>query len=299
MAEIYLFKSNQCINSFNLALGNVQHEIGNLNRTVENVVHLIDESFNDIKRVVDKRKQDLLKQLTKIKETKTNLLNDQIKLIMNEKQKVELECKQYHQSNIESKLLGAQIQNINEKLDCLRTLCEPRENSFINYEYKFNNCVDAMASTMESFGRFKVSNTYPPLCMAKIIDDNQVLCPSQSSANANSNNESTYVCSANLSITVQIETVDYYGNKRVEGGDPITILVTDPYTRQQYFKVLNVFISLIFTIFIYFVLTHILGSEGTMWLDLCDLLFGGEKSQLVFLLFLNRKSSKDDHNQIL
>lgn len=49
MAEIYLFKSNQCINSFNLALGNVQNEIGNLNRTVDAVAQLVDASFNEVR----------------------------------------------------------------------------------------------------------------------------------------------------------------------------------------------------------------------------------------------------------
>lgn len=182
MAEIYLFKSNQCINSFNLALGNVQNEIVNLNRTVENVIQLVDESFNEAKRVFEKRRHELLRQLAKIKETKTALLNDQIKLIVNERQKIEMECKQHHETNIESKLLGAQIQNINEKLDCLRTLCEPRENSFIDYDYKFNSCIQDMDAVMQRFGRFKVSNTYPPLCTAKIIQDNQIVFPNSSSS---------------------------------------------------------------------------------------------------------------------
>lgn len=175
MAEIYLFKSNQCISSFNLALSNVQNEIINLNSTVENVVQLVDESFNELKRVLDKRRHELFKQLTKIKENKTTLLNEQIKLIVNERQKVEIECKRYQQQEasnlVESKLLGAQIQNINEKLDCLRTLCEPRENSFIDYEYKFNDCMDDIDGVMRRFGRFKISNTYPPLCTARILDD--------------------------------------------------------------------------------------------------------------------------------
>lgn len=185
MAEIYLFKSNQCINSFNLALGNVQNEIGNLNRTVESVVQLVDESFDEAKRVLDKRRHELLRQLAKIKETKTSLLNDQIKLIVNERQKVELECKQqHHQTSIESKLLSAQIQNINEKLDCLRTLCEPRENSFINYEYKFNSCLNEIDTVMQRFGRFSVSNTYPPLCTAKIIEDNLVVYPLSNTASS-------------------------------------------------------------------------------------------------------------------
>ncbi|CAF1111485.1 unnamed protein product [Brachionus calyciflorus] len=214
MTEIFLFKSNQCINSFNLAQANVQNEILNLNKTVENIVVEVEKSFDDIKILIDKRKQNLLKELTRIKDTKTNLLNDQIKLIINEKQKIEYECKQYHQSNIESKQLGLQIQNINEKLDCLRTLCEPRENSFINYNYKNNNVLVEMDGLMEKFGKFKISNTYPPLCSFKILNSN------------------SSVYSANLSIDFLIETVDYYGRKRTEGGDPITVSITDPYSRQ-------------------------------------------------------------------
>ena len=52
MTEIFFFKSNQCINSFNLALANVQREIECLNVTVENVAQSIDYSFNELKQVV-------------------------------------------------------------------------------------------------------------------------------------------------------------------------------------------------------------------------------------------------------
>jgi hypothetical protein len=171
MAEIYLFKSNQCINSFNLALANVKSEIGQLNQTVESVCSRVDESFELVKALADRRKHELLRQLARLKESKTSILNDQIKLILNEKQKVESECKQYHQLNIESKLLGAQIEAMNEKLDCLRTLREPRENCFIDYEYKFNDCLQDMERTLGFFGRFKTSSTYPPLCTVKFVVD--------------------------------------------------------------------------------------------------------------------------------
>ena len=213
MTEIFLFKSNQCINSFNLALANVHNEIVNLNETVENIAHVVERSFDDLKQIIDKRKQELLNDLINIKDKKTSILNDQIKLIVNEKQKIELECKQYHQKNIESKQLGHQIQNINEKLDCLRTLCEPRENSFIIYEYKFNNCLQETENQLKKFGRFKISNTYPPLSNYRIISP-----------------KSKY--SANLAIEIQIETVDYYGQKRIDGGDPVSVTVTDPYSRK-------------------------------------------------------------------
>ncbi len=181
-------------------------------------------------------------------------------LISNEKQKVEQECSQYHKSKMESKLLGAQIQNLNEKLDCLRSLFEPRENSFINYDCKFNNAAENICMNLKEFGSFKVSNTYPPLCSAKFLENfnNSALLNTISSiAPLNVKNISnngvlqtnpsndfkfpqqvyttvpTLNCSANLTIYIQIDTVDYYGQKRTDGGDPVSILITDPYGRQQ------------------------------------------------------------------
>lgn len=48
--------------------------------------------------------------------------------------------------------------------------------------------------------------------------------------------ENAFNTSANFSVTLQIETVDYYGNKRTDGGDPLAVLITDPTSRQQFFK---------------------------------------------------------------
>ena len=172
MTEIFLFKSNQCINSFNLALANVQSEIESLNSTVEAVAQSVDSSFNELRMVVERRREDVMKHLCRVKEAKAKLLKEQMQLIMNEKQKVEAECKEYHRSNVECRLLGAQIQKINEKLDCLRSLCEPRENSFVSYEYRFNDVIESVEESLRSFGRFRTSSTYPPLCYALVLDEN-------------------------------------------------------------------------------------------------------------------------------
>ena len=182
-------------------------------------------------------------------------------LIINEIQKVEQECSQYHKSKMESKLLGDQIQNLNEKLDCLRSLFEPRENSFIDYDYKFNNAAEKIYLSVKDFGSFKVSNTYPPLCSAKFLENfnNSALLNTISSItspyaqNIASNNllqptpsndfkfpqqvyttAPTLNCSANLTLYIQIDTVDYYGQKRTDGGDPVHQLrrcATPPPTR--------------------------------------------------------------------
>lgn len=301
ITEIYLFKSSQCLNSFSLALANVQHEVVNLNQTVESVAEKVERSFDELKRLVDERKNRVLGDLRAIQQSKCQLLTDQVKLIMNEKQKVEAELKQYEDTNghysqnqnqlitnghspgansnlsyssnghSESKSLGAKIQSINEKLDCLRTLCEPRENSFINYQFTAttnNDTVAAFQGVLGAFGRFRTSNTYPPLCTARIIDEdsenyngtNGVVTNNGNGISANSNgtirgtlksngwssmagqmngangSASCGTYSVNLSIRMHIQTVDNYGNKRTEGGDPVSVIVTEPSGRQMLFK---------------------------------------------------------------
>jgi tripartite motif-containing protein 2/3 len=230
MTEIFLFKSNQCINCFSLSIGNIQREIENLNKTTDEVIKSVDSSFKELKSLMDKRRDEILKELCKIKESKMSVLHEQIKLITNEKYKVETECKDYHRSNIECRQLSSQIQSLNEKLDSLRSLCEPRENSFINYEYKFNNVLQDTEVLLRSFGKFKVSSTYPPLSYARILHELNSQDLTQSSL---LNTSLSYP--ANLKLYIFIQCVDYFGKKRCEGGDPFCIHITDPIgVRQTY-----------------------------------------------------------------
>ena len=207
MSEILLFKSNQCINSFSLAIANVNHEIEKLNMSVENVAETVNKSFNELKLIIDKKREETLNNLCKIRDNKLKLLNEQITLISNEKNKVENECKEY-ENKIDIRFLTQRIQNLNEKLDYLRTLCEPRENSFIKYEYNKNliQTSQQINNAIQNYGNFKTSNTYPPLCKARL--------PVNSSAN--------------LKTAVHVHTVDYYGNQQNDGGDPIRCVVVDP-----------------------------------------------------------------------
>jgi tripartite motif-containing protein 2/3 len=207
MSEILLFKSNQCVNSFALAIANVNHEIEKLNLTVENVADIVNKSFNELKLIIDKKREETLSGLCKIRDKKQKLLNEQINLITNEKCKVENECKEY-ENKIDIRFITQRIQNLNEKLDHLRTLCEPRENSFIKYEYNknFECTVQQINTAIQNYGKFKTSNTYPSLCKATLPED----------------------ASCNLKTMLNIHTVDYYGNARNDGGDPITCFVYDP-----------------------------------------------------------------------
>jgi tripartite motif-containing protein 2/3 len=85
-------------------------------------------------------------------------------------------------------------------------LGEPRENSFMKFEFRHNQALQDLARSLNSVGRIRVSSTYPPLCRAKIE-------PAVS----------------NLQCAIHIDTVDYNGNVRVDGGDPLTVNIWDPY----------------------------------------------------------------------
>nr|KAG5704721.1 hypothetical protein BaRGS_005177 [Batillaria attramentaria] len=97
---------------------------------------------------------------------------------------------QYHQK----------ISDLNEKLDTTSTLSEPRENSFLRYDYKHNDALREIAKAVSNFGHISVSTTFPALSTAKI-------CPT----------------TAHLRSSVRISTVDYHGNPRLNGGDPVVV----------------------------------------------------------------------------
>jgi tripartite motif-containing protein 2/3 len=55
------------------------------------------------------------------------------------------------------------ISDLNEKLDTTSTLSEPRENSFLRYEYKHNDALREIAKAVGHFGHIAVSTTFPAL----------------------------------------------------------------------------------------------------------------------------------------
>ena len=92
------------------------------------------------------------------------------------------------------------ISDLNEKLDTTSTLSEPRENSFLRYDYKHNDALREIAKAVSHFGRISVSTTFPALSSAKV-----------------------FPTTAHLRSSIRINTVDYHGNPRMTGGDPLEV----------------------------------------------------------------------------
>lgn len=89
------------------------------------------------------------------------------------------------------------ISYLNDKLDTIESLTEPRENAFLRYHENpavtrssllSSSAVTESSSTsglmdvarcLAAFGRITVSTTYPPLCTANLPDDVHVHLPAK------------------------------------------------------------------------------------------------------------------------
>ncbi|CAF1926760.1 unnamed protein product [Rotaria magnacalcarata] len=207
MNEILFFKASKTINCLDHALEVVNSEIMRLDSSMEKAAEAVNRSFNEIKSYVENRRNNLLQSLKTTKDHKLTVLNDQLNVIINEKSKIEHECAVFQQAS-DIHILTQRIQELNDRIERMSLLGEPRENSFMKFEFRHNQALQDLARSLNSVGRIRVSSTYPPLCTAKIEP-----------------------AVANLQCAIHIETVDYNGNIRMDGGDPLTVNIYDPYRK--------------------------------------------------------------------
>uniref|UniRef100_A0A2C9K4L2 RING-type domain-containing protein n=1 Tax=Biomphalaria glabrata TaxID=6526 RepID=A0A2C9K4L2_BIOGL len=199
MSEILLYKAHLCIKNLNSAYEAVSEELRQLELSVDKTLDSINRSFQDVMAVVEKRRHDCLQWVRKTREEKKTILKEQLDLIQAEKEKVQLECDGL-QYQVEVRNITKKISDLNEKLDTTSTLSEPRENSFMQYEYKHNDALREVAKAISNFGTLRVSTTFPALTTAE-----------------------SKKATAHLRTSVKIFTVDYHGVPRSSGGDPICV----------------------------------------------------------------------------
>ena len=199
MSEILLYKAHLCIKNLNNAFDNVSAEVHQLENSVDRTMENINRSFQDVISLVEKRRQDCLSMVRRIREEKKTILKEQLDLIQTEKSRVQTECDGL-QYQVEVRNITKKISDLNEKLDSTSTLSEPRENSFLKYEYKHNTALNDITNLLNVLGRIKVSTTFPALCTAKVGK-----------------------AITHLKSVVTLNTVDYHGNPRTSGSDPIIV----------------------------------------------------------------------------
>lgn len=197
MSEILLYKAHLCIRNLTTAYDNVSGEMLRLESSVERTIENINRTFQDLINLIDKRRHEVLQKVRKIREHKKADLKEQLDLIQAEKEKVQNECDGL-QYQVEVRNITKKIGDLNEKLDATSTLGEPRENHFIKCEFRHNTAYKDISNALANFGCIKVSTTFPALSTAKISK-----------------------AITHLRSSVTVTTVDYHGNPRTTGSDPV------------------------------------------------------------------------------
>ncbi|GFR94523.1 tripartite motif-containing protein 2-like [Elysia marginata] len=198
MSEILLYKAHLCIKNLNSAYDAVSSELRQLELSSDKTLDCINKSFQDVLSVIERRKQECLQWVRKVREDKRTILREQLDLIQAEKEKVQRECDGL-QYQVEVRNITKKISDLNDKLDTTSTLSEPRENSFLRYEYKHNDALREIAKAVAQFGAVRVSTTFPALTTA--VENRRA--------------------AAHLRSSVRISAIDYHGNPRNSGGDPV------------------------------------------------------------------------------
>lgn len=208
MSEILLYKANECIAKLSQAEDAVSAELHRLDLATEKTLEKVSNSITELQATLDKRKAQLLEEVTKASQSKRQVLEEQLSLIASEKNKVEKECDGL-QYQVEVRSISQRIASLGSKLESASTLHEPRENSFITCEFKHNDSLAQMETVVGELGRVRTSTTFPSLSSAVL--------------------ESPVPAVARLEAKARLWTVDYHGCPRKTGGDPVSaVLELDP-----------------------------------------------------------------------
>ncbi|XP_044754086.1 tripartite motif-containing protein 2-like isoform X2 [Coccinella septempunctata] len=199
MSEILLYKANECISKLNKAQEKVRSELQRLDSAREANLEQISIIFQQIQSLVDKRKQEMIENVNSICTEKRKILEEQHSLIESEKNKVEGEC-QGLQYQVEVRNITQRIESLSEKLDVAITLNDPRENAFLMCDFKHNDTIKLISQQLNSLGRVRTSTTFPSLCTAEIETENVTV---------------------GIESHILLTTMDYHGNSRNFGGDPV------------------------------------------------------------------------------
>lgn len=199
MSEILLYKANECIAKLTSAQESVTLELQRLDSSTEKCLEAVNTTFSELAELVDFRKQQMLTAVSTAAMAKKKVLQEQHALIETEKSKVEQECEGL-QYQVEVRSITQRISSLGEKLDSACILGDPRENAFLTCDFRHNDSVDTVTNSLQSIGRVRTSTTFPSLCTA-VLDMAEVV--------------------KGLMCSVTLRTVDYHGENRVTGGDPV------------------------------------------------------------------------------
>lgn len=206
MSEILLYKVNECISKLSKAEEAVQSEVERLEGAVRTCLERVETFFSEAHAAVEARRQAVVDQINLVRDAKLKVLRAQLDTIQAEKDKVKSECDGL-QYQVEVRNISQRISSLSEKLESVTVLSEPRENSFIECSLE-QGCLANLERVL--MATVRTTTTFPSLSTLSSLGEHVV----------------------NLEGVVVLTTVDYDGNVRLCGGDPIIAELTSPNNEQ-------------------------------------------------------------------
>ncbi|KAK4469663.1 hypothetical protein MN116_007193 [Schistosoma mekongi] len=155
-SEIMLYKMHLCTQELNCAQEAVTSELERLTNNTSSCVESINSRFSEILALVEHRQGELLDCVKRLGEEKRRALTDQLSLIETERELIRTECDRL-KGVMDVRSITKTISYLNDKLDSISSLTEPRENAFLCYQdcvgqYNHHNhvnmCCTALKRTM-------------------------------------------------------------------------------------------------------------------------------------------------------
>jgi len=204
MSEILLYKAKECTTKLDTAYENVTKEIHKLDHRGDAAYDEVRDMFDEVLKAVEKRREEVLLDVKRKKDDKKKVLEEQLKIIASEKVEVDSDVqKMKHQ--VEVRNITKQISELNNKLDAVNQLSEPRENSYMMFcRNEDEDYTEHIRNLLRNVGSVKTSKTFPSLCRASL---------------------ETVIC--HLETRAKLQTIDYNGMMQELGGDPVTAEVID------------------------------------------------------------------------
>ncbi|KAI5744623.1 hypothetical protein M8J76_003915 [Diaphorina citri] len=202
MSEILLYKANECVSKLKAAQDTVTQELDRLENAKQSCLDALEKTFLQISDIMSRTHEELAKNVTDASATKRKVLEEQIALIQAETEKVQSECEDL-QYQVEVRSITARISNLAQKLDSVSSLSDPRENAFISCDVS-SDVIRQVEKSLAALARVRTTTTFPSLSTLSLKEE----------------------CIVNLEATATVTTVDYHGNGRTSGGDPMTIELT-------------------------------------------------------------------------
>ena len=186
------------------AYDNVTKEIHKLDHRGDSAYDDVRVIFDEVLKAVEKRREEVLLDVKRKKDEKKKVLEEQLKIIAAEKVEVDSDVeKMKHQ--VEVRNITKKISELNNKLDAVNQLSEPRENSYMVFTRNENtDYSEHIKNALKNVGSVKTSKTFPSLCRATL---------------------ETVIC--NLETVARVQTIDYNGLAQSLGGDPVIAEVVD------------------------------------------------------------------------